>query len=49
MGGTNTSFYTGNVDFVDLPAGTQGGFWMLPVKCESSASLSIRLLISAQL
>ncbi|EJD35271.1 acid protease [Auricularia subglabra TFB-10046 SS5] len=31
MGGTNTSIYTGDVDFITLPAGTQGGFWNIPV------------------
>jgi len=32
MGGTNTSFYTGDVDFVNLPTGVNGGFWLLPVE-----------------
>lgn len=31
MGGTNTSLYTGDVDFVSLPAGSAGGFWSIPV------------------
>lgn len=34
MGGTNTSLYTGDVDFIDLPNGSAGGFWSIPIECE---------------
>ncbi|KAH7107915.1 acid protease [Auriculariales sp. MPI-PUGE-AT-0066] len=47
LGGTNTSAYTGDVDFVDLPLGMAGGFWNLPL---TSVSLlgNTTLTINAQ-
>jgi len=43
MGGTNTSFYTGQVDFVDLPMGADGGFWMLPVETVTANGQNISI------
>lgn len=29
LGGTNTSLYTGNIEFVNMPSGTAPSFWLL--------------------
>jgi cathepsin D len=29
MGGTNSSLYTGDIDFVNMPAGSTPSFWLL--------------------
>ena len=29
LGGTNTSLYTGNIQFVDMPSGVTPSFWLL--------------------
>jgi len=31
IGGTNTSLFQGDIDFVNLPSGVQPSFWLLPV------------------
>jgi cathepsin D len=36
LGGTNSSLYTGNIDFVNMPSGTTPSFWLLSI---TSASL----------
>lgn len=35
LGGTNTSLYTGNVQFIDMPSGTTASYWLQAVKSES--------------
>ncbi|KZV80212.1 acid protease [Exidia glandulosa HHB12029] len=47
MGGTNTSLYTGDVDFVDLPNGQAGGFWTIPVESVTLAGQSIPVTTSS--
>lgn len=34
LGGTNTSLYTGNIDFIDMPSGTTPSYWLQQVQCE---------------
>ena len=32
LGGTNSSLFTGDVDFVDIPSGVTPSFWLLPLQ-----------------
>ena len=41
LGGTNTSAYTGDIDFIDLPLGREGGFWNIPLVCECLRTLYV--------
>lgn len=38
LGGTNSSLFSGDIDFVDIPSGVTPSFWLLPV---TSAFLSL--------
>lgn len=31
LGGTNSSLFTGNIDFLDITGGASVGFWLLPL------------------
>ncbi len=32
LGGTNSSLFTGDIDFVDIPSGVTPSFWLLPLQ-----------------
>lgn len=32
LGGTNSSLFTGDIDFVDIPTSVQPSFWLLPLQ-----------------
>lgn len=32
LGGTNTSLFTGNIDFIDMPSGTTPSYWFQQVQ-----------------
>jgi cathepsin D len=34
MGGTNTSLYTGNIDFNNFPSNTQASYWLQTMTCK---------------
>jgi cathepsin D len=34
LGGTNSSLFTGDIDFVDLPSNVVPSFWLLPLESE---------------
>lgn len=40
LGGTNSSLFTGNIEFINMPSGTQPTFWLL----EMSGELNISFL-----
>ena len=33
LGGTNSSLFTGDIDFVNIPSSVTPSFWLLPVEC----------------
>lgn len=39
LGSTNTSLYTGDIDFQDIPSGAIG-YWNIPLRCKTSSLLS---------
>jgi cathepsin D len=34
LGGTNSSFYTGNIEYTDFPSGVEESYWLLEMSCE---------------
>ncbi|KAF8586724.1 acid protease [Ramaria rubella] len=43
LGNTNSSLFTGNIDFVDIPSTVTPGFWLLPVTDVSVQGSSVPL------
>lgn len=41
IGGTNSTLFQGDIDFVNLPSNVQPSFWLLPVTGTDSPTLSI--------
>lgn len=39
LGGTNSSLFTGDIDFVDIPSGVTPSFWLLPLQGTHSLAL----------
>lgn len=38
LGGTNTSLYSGDIEFIDMPNGTTPSYWLQQLQCEPSRS-----------
>jgi len=49
LGGTNTSLYTGNVQFIDMPSGTTASYWLQAVKTITVQGKSISVSSSESL
>ncbi|KAF8444969.1 aspartic peptidase domain-containing protein [Boletus edulis BED1] len=49
LGGTNTSLYSGNIEFINLPSGTTPAFWFQQVQTVTVQSKSISISNSAGL
>jgi cathepsin D len=43
LGGTNSSLFTGDIDFVDFPSGTQPSFWLQTMKAITVNGKSVSL------
>ncbi|KAJ3537142.1 hypothetical protein NMY22_g5721 [Coprinellus aureogranulatus] len=44
MGFANSSLYTGDIDYVDLPV--QGSYWILPITSEPTFDVAIRITVN---
>lgn len=45
LGGTNSSLFTGDIDFVDIPSGVTPSFWFLELQCMFSPSFPPSLFL----
>jgi len=43
LGGTNSSLFTGNIEFLDMPSGTTPSFWLLSMSAISVVGKSVTL------
>lgn len=47
LGGTNSSLFTGDVDFVNIPSDVTPSFWLLPLQCTFLILFPCRQLLLA--
>lgn len=41
LGGTNTTLYTGDIQFLDMPNSITQSYWLLPMKCACDCRISV--------
>jgi cathepsin D len=45
LGGTNSSLYTGNIEYTDFPNGTAEKWWTIDISCEYHIRFSITVYV----
>jgi cathepsin D len=49
LGGTNSSLFTGDIEFLDMPAGTTPSFWLLSISALTTSGKTVKLTTDATL